>query len=100
MQKDLARAGTNVPATATYIDVVVLYKYSKESGALLLPSIYNSVEFPLESPSIFYVSQNKLKDVTEPKIMDDINHQQYHYVRITATTTTTITTTTMVLLLE
>ena len=74
MRKELMNAGTDVPASATYIDVVDTYEESKESGTLSLPVDYSRVPFPLEPSSIFHVSQNKLQDVSEPKIMTDINH--------------------------
>ena len=76
MRQQLTESGTNVPAVATYIDVVDIYEDSKESGALSLhrATDYTSVKFPIEPSSIFHVSQNKLHDVVPPKTMKDISH--------------------------
>jgi len=76
MRKQLAKSGTDVPVIATYVDVVDIYEESKESGALLLHQAtdYTRVKFPLEPALIFHVSSNKLQNVSEPKIMKDINH--------------------------
>ena len=74
MRNKLARSGTDIPATATYINIVDLYEDSKESGPLSLPTDYSTVIFPLEPSSVLYVSQNKLQHASEPKQMKDINH--------------------------
>ena len=73
MRIKLMHAGTNIPATATYIDVVDMYKESKESGLLSLPVDYSRFRFPIEPPSVLSVSENKLQQLSEQKLLKDID---------------------------